>query len=72
MNMNMKTYEKKVRRLLSTRSLWNAPDYQEWNELLRKIKNCEDFNLFQGLRIKVTNEDSIVIEGITYRKKLSH
>ena len=37
-----------------------------------KIFDSSMIGLFQGLRIKVTNEDGIVIEGITYRKNLSH
>ena len=33
-----------MRWTLSTRMLWNVPDSPERNELLRKIKNCEDVN----------------------------
>ena len=41
---------------LSTRTLWNAPDFPEWNELLRKIKNCEDFGMFQDCATPITSE----------------
>ena len=41
---------------LSTRTLWNAPDFPERNELLRKIKNWEDFGMFQDCATPITSE----------------
>ena len=34
------------------------------------LVNKDKLGFFQGLGIKVTNEDGLVMEGITYRKNL--